>query len=79
MAAQEDEAAADDANDLKLLHSLLGGLLSAVATAIADADDVSTVLRSLYPFASLFFSVPVNPISGNLCSAFLLIIILKVY
>ena len=79
MAALEDDAAADGAKDLKLLHSLLGGLLSAVATAIADAADVSIVLRSLHPLASLFFSVPVNSMSGNLCSALLLTTILKVY
>jgi len=68
MAALVDDAAAADANDLKLLHTLLGGLLSAVATVTADAADVSIVLRSLHPLASLFFSVPVNPTSGNLCS-----------
>ena len=45
MAAIEDDAAADGAKDLKLLHSLLGGLLSVVATAIAT--DVSIMLRSL--------------------------------
>ena len=78
MAALED-AVADGAKDLKLLHSLLGGLLSVVATAIVDAVDVSIELRSLHPLASLFFLVPMNSMSGNLCSALLLTTILKVY
>lgn len=70
MAAVEN-AATVDANDLKLLHSFLGSLLSAVAAAIADAAEVSIVLRSLHPLASLFFSVPVDIISGKLCLKFI--------
>ena len=65
MAAPEDDAAAGDANDFKSLDSLLGGLLTAVAANIANASDVSIVLRSLCPLASLFFSVPTDSVSGR--------------
>lgn len=65
MAVLEDEAAAEDAAESKNLHSLLGGLFTAVAAVIVDAADVSVVLRSLYPLASLLFEVPKNSFSGK--------------
>lgn len=64
MAVLEDEAAAEDAAESKNLHSLLGGLFTAVAAVIVVAADVSVVLRSLYPVASLLFEVPKNSISA---------------
>lgn len=72
MAAVEDDAAADAANGFKELESSLGALLAAVAASIADASDVSIVLRSLYPLASLFFAVPADAVSGTCFVAFLL-------
>ncbi|XP_024364658.1 uncharacterized protein [Physcomitrium patens] len=63
MATLEDDATVDDASTFKPLDSLLGDLLTAVATTISNAVDVSIVLQSLHPFASLFFMVPADFIS----------------
>lgn len=66
MATLEDDATVDDASTFKPLDSLLGDLLTAVATTISNAVDVSIVLQSLHPFASLFFMVPADFISCKL-------------
>ena len=79
MAALEDDAAADDANDFKSLDSLLGSLLTAVAAAIANASDASIVLRFLYSLASLFFSVPMDAVPSRQFLAFLSTSAPKVY